>query len=160
MTDGGARIWEFRSRQVDHVRRVELVAYWEVESDPISDDYTPDEISANDLLGRWIDRVRPKYENGLVPIHWFVESPGQGVFEQMPFQFPHLPAEEDFLARYTWPVDPRTGERLNWLTLPVVDKLWNKQRADKGGFIQEATGWKPSISQPYVYLDSLIQSKR
>ena len=51
-----------------------------------------------------------------------------------------------------------TGEELNWLTLPVVDKLWNRKRADKGGFIQEATGWKPAIFQPYVYLPSLMSA--
>lgn len=138
--------------------RGELVAYWEVALDPVSDDYTPAEISADDLLRRWLDQVRPKYENGLVPIYWFVESPDHGVFEHMPFQFPHV-IGEDFLARYSWPVAPGTGERLNWLTLPVVDKLWNRQRANKGGFIQESTGWKPSVLQPYVYLDILTRAR-
>ncbi|NER28870.1 MAG: hypothetical protein F6J89_14840 [Symploca sp. SIO1C4] len=61
----------------------------------------------------------------------------------------------DFLNYFTSPVHFKTGEPLNWLSLPVVDKLWNNQRADKGGFIQEATGWKPSILQPFVYLRAL-----
>jgi hypothetical protein len=44
---------------------------------------------------------------------------------------------------------------MNWFMLPVVDKLWNSERFDKGGFIQEATGWKPSILQPCIYLPTL-----
>jgi len=47
-------------------------------------------------------------------------------------------------------------EPLDWLTLPVVDKLWNARRADKGGFIQVATQWKPAILEPYVYLPTLV----
>lgn len=76
----------------------------------------------------------------------------------MPFQFRHSArrSDKDFLTFFTWPVDPNTGNSLNWLTLSVVDKLWNSKRADKGGFIQGATGWKPAIFQPYVYLPSLM----
>ena len=79
----------------------------------------------------------------------------------MPFQFNHFSgeAEEDFLTVFTWPIDSATGARLNWLSLPVVDKFWNAEAARKGGFIQEATGWKPGILQPYVYLPSLLQGK-
>ena len=59
-----------------------------------------------------------------------------------------------------WPVDAETGDELDWLALPVVDKLWNSKRGDKGGFIQEATGWKPSILQPHVFLPALIDATR
>ena len=78
----------------------------------------------------------------------------------MPFQFNHtldLP-DENFLSFYGWPAHSATGEQLNWLTLPVLDKRWNAKRADKGGFIQEATGWKPSILQPFVYLPGLAKA--
>jgi hypothetical protein len=68
--------------------------------------------------------------------------------------------EEDFLTFYSWPEDTKTRALLNWLTLPVVDKRWNNQRGDKGGFIQEATGWKPSILQPFVYLPTLLEAVR
>ncbi|OIP26010.1 MAG: hypothetical protein AUK00_05490 [Dehalococcoidia bacterium CG2_30_46_9] len=80
----------------------------------------------------------------------------------MPFQFQHLPGmfRDDFLTHFTWPIHSVTGERLNWLTLPVVDKLWNPKRANKGGFIQEVTGWKPAILQPYVYLPALSSALR
>jgi len=42
--------------------------------------------------------------------------------------------------------------------LPVQDKLWRPGQAGKGGFIQEATGWKPAILQPFVYLQSLLET--
>ncbi len=74
----------------------------------------------------------------------------------MPFQHKHgMKHSDDFLSFFTWPVHSVTGERLNWLTLPAVDKLWDPRRADKGGFIQQATGWKPAILQPCVFLPSL-----
>jgi len=73
------------------------------------------------------------------------------------------------MATYSWPrtssrsargpVNAKTGEPLNWFALPVVDKRWNTRRADKGGFIQEHTGWKPSVLQPYVYLPSLMEAR-
>jgi hypothetical protein len=41
----------------------------------------------------------------------------------------------------------------------VIDKLWRVDLpphvATKGGFIQEATGWKPSPLQPYINLRQL-----
>ena len=85
----------------------------------------------------------------------------------MPFQFERFPTSEtpedsktveEFLVHFTWPVNSVSGERLSWLDLPLVDKLWNSQRGDKGGFIQQATGWKPSILQPYVYLPALTSA--
>jgi len=35
---------------------------------------------------------------------------------------------------------------------------WNARRGDKGGFIQEATGWKPSILQPFVSVETLAEA--
>jgi len=139
------------------------VTIWEVKLDPISDSFDPEEIDADSLLRRWAKRVGPEHPDGLVPIYWFVDSPGHSKFERMPFQAHHqLPTGEvipDFLSCYTWPENPNTGERLNWLSLPVEDKLWRKGRADKGGFIQEATGWKPSLLQPFVYLPALLAGR-
>ena len=78
----------------------------------------------------------------------------------MPFQYEHLTdmPSEDFLTFFTHPVNSVSGKPLNWLTLTVVDKLWNSKSANKGGFIQQATGWKPAILQPYVYLPALIEN--
>lgn len=41
-------VWRFQSRQGGNERTACLFAYWEVSWDPISDDYTPHEISAVD----------------------------------------------------------------------------------------------------------------
>lgn len=154
------KIWRVGFKGQHDAWQGELVAYWEVHLDPMSDNYTPFEISAEDLLQQWAVDARSDFPDELIPIHWFAESPGQGKFQQMPFQFNHLkkvdPQPEDFLSFYRWPVDSRTDEPLNWLTLPVVDKYWSAERATKGGFIQEATGWKPSILQPFVYLPTLL----
>ncbi len=152
-------LWKIRSLKSGHERQEDLFGYWEVEMDPMSSDFTPAEISAFDLFLRWAGRVRAEYPDGLVPILWFVGSPTMKV-EFMPFQFQNTPLSEDFLTHFTWPTNAATGDALNWLALPVIDKVWNRKRADKGGFIQEATGWKPSILQPFVFLPSLIESAR
>ncbi len=136
----------------------ELVASWEVNLDPISDDYKPEDISAEDLFGLWVDQVNEYHPNQLIPILWLVTAKDMKP-EFMPFQFQSFELRQDFLTFYTWPVAKGTGTPLNWLDLPVRDKLWNQCRANKGGFIQEFTGWKPAILQPYVYLPSLVQPR-
>lgn len=155
--------WKVHARASDYEWIGHLVAYWEVALDPISDNYTPSETDAKRLLELWAKRALKEYPNGLIPIHWFVKCVGEGKLELMPFQFKHLSGalrDEDFLIRFSWPIHVETEEPLNWLKLPVVDKLWAEQRADKGGFIQQATGWKPSILQPYVYLPALTRTIR
>lgn len=154
--------WKFRNRRSDYWCEGGIVAYWEASLDAISDGYTPKEIAARELFQQWAKQVEEKYPNSLVPVYWFVECKEHGIFEAMPFQFGHFAEQtrEDFLAFFTWPVDSVTSERLNWVTLPVADKLWNPKHADKGGFIQQATGWKPSILQPYVYLPALTSVLR
>lgn len=151
--------WRVRFRRSDSSWEGPLVAYWEVELDPMSDDYTPDEISAQELLRKWAARVSKKHPNGLIPIHWFVESREEAKFAAMAFAYDHFEGKytiENFLDFFGWLEHAVTGEPLNWLTLPVAEKLWNTRQANKGGFIQEATGWKPSILQPYVYLPALL----
>ena len=152
-------IWKWHHRQTGSDWRHELSAVWEVALDPISGDFTPEDVSAEDLLRLWAERVDKEYPSGLIPIYWFVRQ-GPNV-HVMPFQFDHMDgrAPDDFLTLYTWPVTVDTGERLDWLSLPVTDKLWNARRANKGGFIQQATGWKPAILQPYVYLPSLLAAR-
>ena len=152
-------IWKCRNLTTGFEPEGVIEAYWEVALDPISDEYTPQEIDAHELFRIWERQVHEKYPDGLIPIYWFVDYEGKNVatFEAMPFQFEHHPSymSENFLTFFTWPVNAITGDSLNWLTLPVKDKLWHSKQADKGGFIQEATGWKPSILQPYVYLPAL-----
>ena len=119
-----------------------MAAVWEASLDPMSDDYTPNEISASDLFAKWARRVTEEYQNGMIPLHWFVEVNGPNIktFERIPSQFDHFAGKfvsrRDFLDIFSWPVDMETGEALNWMTLSVVDKLWRKGQADKGGFIQ------------------------
>ena len=133
-----------------------LKVYWEVSHDCISDDYTPLEIKAEKLFEKWVALVQEKYPNNLIPIYWYVEVRGDQTsgFEVMPFQH-ELQSSTNFLDYYSHPTDCETGKPLNWLSLPIVDKLWNSKRNNKGGFIQQVTGWKPSILQPYVYLHAL-----
>ena len=151
--------WKVRHRTSGHEMLAELVAYWELEGEAISEDYTPENMSAVDLLALWYSRYGNTIERGLIPIYWFVSCSAHGIFESMPFQHAHVPeVGENFLTHYDWPVDPKTGVQLNWLTLPVVDKRWNRKQAAKGGFIQEATGWKPGILQTFVALKSLLQA--
>jgi hypothetical protein len=121
--------------------------------------HLPDEISAWDLLDLAQDfpdgEAEQHYGKGAARIHWSVQ--GDGTFEAAPFQHqPLMAPPEDFLTYYSWPEHHRTGERLCWNRLPVVDKLWRPRRADKGGFFQEATGWKPSPLQPVVYVPQIL----
>jgi hypothetical protein len=151
-----------RFRQSEGSWEGALVAYWEVDGDPISDDFTPDEINAKELLARWAKIVSAKYPDGAIPIWWFVDCEEEAKLAAFPFaRHPEsMPADlrDEALTIWSWPEHVVTGERLNWLTLPVVDKLWHAGRSDKGGFIQEATRWKPSIAQPFLYLPSLLRS--
>ena len=152
--------WTIRSRISRHEWQGRLFAYWEVHYDPVSDPYTFADAGALDLLGIWADVVRKEHPNGLVPILWLLTSRPVFKPEFLPFQYNHTPdlSWEDFLTFYEWPLNARTGERLNWNTLPVASKLWNATRQDKGGFIQQATGWKPAIYQPFVYLPALLDA--
>jgi hypothetical protein len=150
--------WKVKVRHSTYEWQGPLEAYWEVSCDPMSDNYTPDEISASDLLMLWSRKVHQEHPDGLIPIYWFAQCEREGKFAAFPFQFDHFGGKprEDFLSIFSWPLDATTGHPLNWFTVPVVDKLWNNREFSKGGFIQEATGWKPSILQPYVHLPSLL----
>lgn len=152
--------WKFSNRQSGQELEAVITAYWEVSLDPISDDYIPSDTSAYDLFQEWVEKVKEEHPDGLIPIFWFVQVKGENVstFEWMPFQFEHnpSPSRKDFLDFFTQPLHPMTNQPMNWLTLPVEDKMWNSQYSSKGGFIQQATGWKPSVLQPYIYLPTLM----
>lgn len=82
-------LWTFRSRQTDFERSVPLDLYWAPNGDPISGNWTPEEISAVDLLQRWVERYFPDelgeklYGPGMARIIWSVS--GDTVFEGAPF---------------------------------------------------------------------------
>lgn len=146
----GENTWRFRSREHGFERIEPLRLRWEVRGDPISDDYTLEEISARDLFGLWLRRYG---SDAQTPIYWSVVD----VWEPAPFQLPPHDGA-DFLTYWTEPVNSVTTEPLNWARLPVVDKSWNSARCDKGGFMQEATSWKPSALQPTVNTRLLIEA--
>jgi hypothetical protein len=62
---------------------------------------------------------------------------------------------DDFLPYFTWPVDA-DGNRLRWTDLPVDDKLWNGERADKGGFIQGVLGLE---AEPFPAADGRCDAR-
>ncbi len=138
----------------------ELWAIYEIDASWISDDYTIDDASALELFDEWVTRVGTgDYRNGLIPIRWYVEPRPRGLPSYMPFANEGLTqGQKTFLDHFTWPTDAVTGDHVNWLTLPVLDQAWSRDRMTKGGFIQEATGWKPSMFQPFLRLSSLVDA--
>lgn len=152
--------WQYRSKRSNYEHTQRLALYWEPDGSAMSDDYTPDEVDAHGLWRMWVDRYGSKYHEETpevyaawhVPIYWFVTSVEGGTFEAAPHQT--LPSDfllrENFLTHFTHPVHEITGEPINWMRLPVIDRGWNAKRSDKSGFIQEATGWKPTPLQPFM----------
>lgn len=159
--DRTAGIWQFQARCSGYRKEEPLQLYWEVYCDAVTDDWAPEEIPAEELWRVWLTRnprdahAEAFFGPGAMHIWWFVEGPG--IFETAPLQ--HQVAlryvTDDFLAHYTVPRHADTGELIQWTRLPVVDKLWRPGRGDKGGFIQEATGWRPSPLQPFVNVRQL-----
>lgn len=179
-TPKGIAAWTFTNRHSQYARTTPLWLSWEVACDPITDDYLPDEITPEDLWRRWLDyhsadeKAEAIFGHGAFEISWFVEGPG--TCEGAPlcdtristhYMRQHPDAWDDeqsiaecleerhFLHHFTWPRDPTTGVRLQWSRLPVIDKVWRTKNLPdphtlKGGFIQEATGWKPAPLQPFV----------
>lgn len=153
-----ADLWVMESLRSNHTKTLALFAYWEAAYDPMSDDYIPEEIAAAPLFDMWAATVARLYPGGLIPIFWFVK--GHGFLEGMPHEYNHYDhTPENLLTYFTHPVHKETGQRLNWAELPVSNKLWDKRHGDKGGFIQSATGWKPSPLQPFVYLPTLREAR-
>lgn len=166
----GEQAWTFSSRY-GHTRTVPLTLFWEVHCDPISDDWYIDDISPAELWRLWLtryprdERAEARYGAGAFRILWFVEGPG--TFEGAPFAevLDPSPYDQNFLTHFTWPVNSQTREPLLWSRLPVIDKVWRRDNLPtdyetKGGFIQEATGWKPAPLQPYVNVHQLARMAR
>jgi hypothetical protein len=153
--------WRFTSKGPRGTEKVGTLELWyELMMDPISDDYSSSETEARELFSLWLDAIRegqrwhPDLGAPHVSIGWYVAGEDSATFEGAPFAedlYARQHASEDFLTFYTWPENADTGERLNWLRLPVQDKLW-AGHGDKGGFITDVTGWKPSALQSAVDL--------
>lgn len=169
-------LWEFSYKKTGFTQVEELVLYAELNGSTITDDHLPNEITAQALWRMWVteyadsyhERWPDLYRPGEVHISWFVTRPTiDGIFEGAPHvrdwrtlpgvmdDFPMASVQEDSLTHYTHPVNAETKEPINWLRLRVLDLGWNSSAANKGGFIQEATGWKPSPLQPTVDVRAL-----
>lgn len=140
---------------------------WETNGDGLTDTHTPAEIEAEELFQRWLRWLEANngWSKNLgkpwVDLRWYVVmAPDHRGLEGAPFQVNNLePVMQNFLSFFTWPEHATTGEPLNWLRLPVLDRLWRTGRGDKGGFIQEATGWKPSALEPYLNVELLLRAR-
>ncbi|GGP83728.1 hypothetical protein ACWDY7_26770 [Streptomyces calvus] len=160
-------LWTFRSLKSRHEQTEELALSWlPGRSSHLTDSHLPEETPATALWQKWLKEANHYHEQwpdlfrpGEVHLAWkVITAPPatHGIIEGAPYTRDErrMRAEthtddlrETFLTWYTHPVHAESGERLNWLRLPVADRGWNDDRADPGGFVQEATGWKPSPLQ-------------
>ncbi len=154
--------WTFHSLQSGYENRCNLSLYYEVHFDPMSDDYDPadpNDPDATALFRMWTKKPGVRRDDGAVPIYWFVDSTDSGPLEAAPYVVSEEVAPSgDFLAHYSTPLNAATRRPINWLRLPVIEKAWRPGQANKGGFITESTGWRPSPLQPSVPLAALIAS--
>jgi hypothetical protein len=149
------KYYTYSNKHTGHEFREQLVLTYEIGGSPISDYYSPDETDAEELFNVWAARYG-ETEDGFQRIAWYVTTPG---FSRVLEFAPYDPIfESSFLTDFTWPVDD-DGQPLNWMTLPVQDLHWRIGQADKGGFIQEATGWKPGAMQDRVYMEMLLSGR-
>lgn len=155
--DENSWTWKHRTSDTTHTGRLELI--WEITSAPLTGDHSPHETSAHEVLDEWLrqlpdERTEQLFGPGATRISWGV---GQ---EHAPFQLLRLGSansDEDFLTHFTWPTHPKSNERVNFNRLPVQDKRWDTQGGrDDCGFIQEATGWKPSPLQPVMWVGPIL----
>lgn len=161
-----APICYYRGRRHDFRREEPMWLYYEIHGDPLTDEYEEDEISALELWAMWAQRSYPDrgseklYGKGTVRIWWCVEP----AMEAAPFSGPGV--GENFLTYFTWPANVKTDEFIQWTRLPVADKGWgiDKPRgaltSTKGGFFQQATGWKPAPLQPFVDVRQVAAAAR
>jgi hypothetical protein len=147
-----SKTYIYVSKRSDKEFTGKLQIYWEVDYDSFSDQYDVEEISCYDLLRLWYKRVIVSHPSRMVPIYWYVV--GDGKFEALPNQ--------PWNQCYGWDERYRTYESdtlmpINWGDLRIVDKYWTIGGSIKGGFLQSATGWKPSYLQPTVFADGLLR---
>jgi hypothetical protein len=158
--------WTFHARETRGREPIEqrkrLFLEYEMPYSRITDNFGPDQRDADELLNEWLstidiangheeDMSRLGLGPGWLYIRWGVHSPDGNVAEHAPFQIVE-PSPRDFLTYFTWPRHAETGEPINWLRVPVEDFRWDLEQADNGGFLQAATGWKPSPLQPAVHV--------
>lgn len=135
------------------IARHDLVLYYELNGDPVSDDFYPDETNAHELFDIWMRRYGQGED---VDIWWFVM--GDRLVESALRYLPGDQCYEDYYAL------PRVaGHEIPLASLPVIQKRWTKAQPDKGGFIPQATGWAPAPMQRSVsplMLSALASARR
>jgi hypothetical protein len=141
-------------RNPGHPRVGHMCAHYELWYDPITDDYSPQDISARDLYQQWRKHVVNSRYGDFIPIIWFVSGPG--IFESHPL-YEHDYKQDGYDDHFTEP--QRTdGQHFDWDDLPIIRKRWNtNDKVVKGGFVEELTGWRPQSHQMWVSLDEIDQ---
>lgn len=129
----------------------ELVLWWELDYEAITDDYLPSEADHFELFHEWERHLRRRRRGPDLPIWWFVVGPNICEYAFPDDKAPFTGSFED----YYYLGDAAGTYQMEVDVLPVAHKRWTLHQADKGGFIQEATDWKPSPLQPSVSLDLL-----
>lgn len=145
--------WSFSPRDGGAVRSgVHLELGWEaVGSDAVADIDDPDE-AFRGWVG-YLQRMGLVSARGWVPIGWTVaSSDSHAISAPAPFQTSSAVCcsldGEDFLTRFTWPVDA-AGQHLNFLRLPM--------EPGRSAFITEVTGFAPGPLQPALHLPTLVE---
>ena len=93
MKKANTRQWTVRHRWNDLEKKLIPEAHWEVDFSSMSDDYTPEEISPEDLFLRWVETVGEKYEDGLVGIYWMFSFRSSNGHSDGPYHMgPETPA--------------------------------------------------------------------
>lgn len=160
-------MWNVVNRDKTFSRETTLWLEYEVAGSIVGDEYDLAEYPADLMLEEYVRQVdsgKLQDANGLPEGHrhitWSIHGSNLGG-ELAPFQpdrWSDMPEHEDFLTFFQWPKSAVDGVKLNFLQLPVRDMAWNKQQRDRGGFIQEATGWKPAAFQPTLWLPGLFSA--
>src|SRR5262249_10587364 len=146
------RLWKLKSRRSDHVKVTRLWLYPELECSSCVDDCDG---NGEDQLAYYCEYIRTRYpqwwESDAVPIYWSVIGDGDGFGSETAPCAANLRVTErdDILTYYYPPVDRKTGEPINWLTLPVANQRFPE--------FARALGWLPSPFQHTAPLRSIIR---
>ncbi|MBY5948780.1 hypothetical protein [Photobacterium rosenbergii] len=144
-------------RNKDYVITGQMVAKYEVNFTDWACSYAG-ELDVNELFDWWVEEARQHYPSGYIDIQWFVSLYDQPFKPEFFPEEDSLPWENDFLDYFSHPVEIETGESVNWASLPVIHPRWDDECKQAGGFIEQVTGWKPTLLQSRVSIDSLVEA--
>jgi len=157
--------YEFYARRgrMKHVQG--LFLYPELDGSSVVDEYYG-LLDGEGQLEAYVEYIESKHpgwwQNDAVPIVWGVEPTsecapfqsglGWRLSRESPDLIRTLENGANFLTYYTWPVDVRTRERLDWFSLPVRIDLRFQEYA-------QALAWVPTPLQPFCPLRSIMESR-